>query len=134
MTRLILVIDAPSQATYITDDPRPVRELLILINTGKLVVGMGDINLGGGPIQQFARGVPSQNTITVVKALPPVRLSRRHYDVLHSLADGKTVDQIALRYGLRRRTVYVYIHQLKQRFGVQTREEVLVRAAEMGLL
>ncbi len=134
MTRIILVLDTQPQATYITDDPRPVRELIKLINTGRLVVGLGEINLGGGPVQQYAVGVPSQNTVTVTRAPLPVRLSRRHYDVLHALADGKTSDQIALRYGLRRRTVYLYVYELKQRFGVQTREELLVRAAEMGLL
>jgi DNA-binding CsgD family transcriptional regulator len=134
MTRIILVIDTQPQATYITDDPRPVRELIKLINTGRMVVGLGEINLGGGPVQQYAMAMPSQNTITVMKAPVPVRLSRRLYDVLHSLADGKTGDQIALKYGLGPRTVSLYTYELKKRFGVQTREELLVRAAEMGLL
>ena len=134
MTRIILVIDTNPQATYIIDDPRPVRELVKLINTGHMVVGLGEINLGGGPAQQYAMATPSQNTITVVKAAVPVHLSPRHYDVLHDLADGKTCDQIALKHKLRRRTVFNYMYELKERLDVRTREELLVRAAELGLL
>ena len=43
-----------------------------------LVVGLGEINLGGGPVQQYAIGAPSLNTITVVNAprdIPSVRLA-----------------------------------------------------------
>lgn len=132
MTRIILVIDTQPQATYITDDPRPVRELIKLINTGHLVIGLGDINLGG-PAQQYAMAMPSQNTITVMRAPAPVRISPRHYDVLYGLADGKTCDQIAMKYHLHRRTVFKYVSELKQRFDVQTRDELLICAAGMGL-
>ncbi len=134
MTRIILVLGNENDSTFITDDPRPVRELIKLINTGRFIVGLGEINLGGGPIQQYAMAAPSQNTITVVKGLVPVRLSPRHYSMLHCLADGKTIDQIAMRYRLRPRTVYHYLVELKQRFDVKTREELLVRAVELGLL
>ena len=134
MTRIILVLDTQPQATYITDDPRPVRELIKLINTGKMVVGLGEINLGGGPVQQYAYAMPSQNTVNVIKALPPVHLSPRLYDVLHGMAEGKTCEQIALKLGITHRTVTLYAYEIRQRFGVETREEVLVRAAEMGLL
>jgi DNA-binding CsgD family transcriptional regulator len=111
-----------------------VRELIKLINTGQLIVGLGEINLGGGPAQQVAMAMPSQNAVTVTKALLPIHLTPRHYDVLHSLADGKTCERIARKYHLTVRTVYQYIYEIKQRFGVKSREEALVRAAELGLL
>lgn len=134
MTRIILALDNQAQSTFITNDPRPVRELIKLINSGKMVVGLGEINLGGGPLQQYAVGIPSQNTITVMQADPPVHLSPRQYDILYSLAEGKSTSEIGLRYNLTQRTVYRYVQELKERFGVHTREEILMRAVEMGLL
>ncbi len=47
MTRVILVIDTMPQGIFITDDPRPTHELVKVINTGKLIVGLGEVNLGG---------------------------------------------------------------------------------------
>ncbi len=131
MTRIVLIIDSNPSATYISDDPRPVRELITLINTGQMVVGLGDINLGGPP-QQYASALPSQNTITVITAPPPIHLSPRHFKILHALADGKTLADIALSTNLSSRTVHQYLVELKQRFNVNTREELLVRATELG--
>ncbi len=131
MTRIVLIIDSNPSATYISDDPRPVRELITLINTGQMVVGLGDINLGGPP-QQYATALPSQNTITVVTAPPPVQLSPHHFKVLHGMADGKTVAEMARAFNISTRTVQQYIYEVKERFGADSREELLVRATELG--
>jgi len=62
---------------------------------------------------------------------PPVqpKLSRRQSEVLKGLADGLTTRQICLRLKISRRTVYVYVAELKTLFQAQTRAELLMKAA-----
>jgi len=49
--------------------------------------------------------------------------------VLKGLADGLTTRQICLRLKISRRTVYVYVAELKTLFQAQTRAELLSKAS-----
>lgn len=65
--------------------------------------------------------------------VPPVqpKLNRRQLEVLKGLADGLTTNQICLRLKISRRTVYVYVAELKTLFQAQTRAELLIKASGM---
>jgi DNA-binding CsgD family transcriptional regulator len=133
MSRIVLIIDIDNQLTFCIDDPRPQRELVKLINSGRLRVGMEALELQK-KTRQWAISLPYPPVILVVMQDPPVRLSARHYDVLFGLADGMRGAQIADTLGISRRTVYEYFSNLKSRFEVVTLKEVLARAAEIGLV
>ena len=60
-------------------------------------------------------------------------LTPRQHDVLQCLAEGMTTKQIALRLGLRPRTIAMHVAALKQRLGTTTRAQSVGRAATLGL-
>jgi DNA-binding NarL/FixJ family response regulator len=117
---------------YLDDDPRSMRELIKLINTGELQIGADEVRLDGA--HQWTMGHPPLHVITVITGYPPVMLTPRLYDVLYGIADGKKASQIAQEMGIACRTVYEYTALLKERFGVQSKEELIVKAMEIGIL
>ncbi len=133
MSQMILVIDPVNHCTYSIDDPRAARDLREMIYAGGSLVGVGEI-WRAARAQPWASGLEGQRVLVVVLGDPPVLLSSRHYGVLMGMAQGLKCEQIARRLNISRRTVYEYIHDLKERFQVQTREEVLVQAAQRGML
>ena len=60
-------------------------------------------------------------------------LTPRQHDVLQCLAEGLTTKQIALRLGLRPRTIAMHVAALKKRLGTTTRAQSVGRAAALGL-
>jgi DNA-binding CsgD family transcriptional regulator len=132
VTRIILIVMPEVHATYTIDDPRPPREVLAAINTGQFRVGDGEVCIEG--LGQWAMLHPPLNVVTVVLEPPPVALTPRQYDVLFGLADGKTAAQIGADLGITARTVYAVTTEIKDRFGLDTKEEIIIRAQEMGLI
>jgi DNA-binding CsgD family transcriptional regulator len=132
MTRIILILDPEIQATYITDDPRPARELMVAINTHQLVVGEEELQLNGE--RQWAIAHELVGVVTVFLEPPPVELTPRQFDVLFCHAEGKSGRQIAAELGISRRMVYGYTAELKQRFGVRSIKQVLSQAREIGFV
>ena len=132
MTRLIVVINPKLPAFGWYDDPRPLRELMMLINTGQYRVAEDEIRAEGVP--QFASALHAIGVVLVTYEEPTVQLSPCLYEILFSLADGKQAEAIAAELGISPRTVYAYYHELKKRFGVETRAEVLEKAASFGML
>ncbi len=55
-------------------------------------------------------------------------------DVLRRLAHGKRPQEIALMRGVRVRRIYWVIEKLRERFGADTNEQLMVRAAVEGFL
>jgi DNA-binding NarL/FixJ family response regulator len=133
MTRVIRVTGALPQEILITEDPRSCYELVKVINTGRLVVGQGDQNQGASAPQR-ALALPAQAALAVLTAPPPPLLTELSYDTIYGLAQGLTLEQMALRVGISRRCVCKNLEHLKERFQVNTREEILMRAMEMGIL
>jgi DNA-binding CsgD family transcriptional regulator len=63
-----------------------------------------------------------------------VRLTPRLYQALWHIADGKTAAELADALHIQPRTVYQHYARLKERFGVNTINELLVRAHYYGLV
>jgi DNA-binding NarL/FixJ family response regulator len=63
-----------------------------------------------------------------------VRLTARERQVLGLLAQGDRNKEIALRLGLRERTVKFHVANVLAKLNAQSRTEALRRALEMGLL
>lgn len=61
------------------------------------------------------------------------RLSRREYQVLVLLGEGLTTAQIALKLGLRPRTIRGYIATMKNRLEAQNIQQLVARAVALGL-
>lgn len=133
MSQKILVVDPINHCTYRIDDPRAARDLRQMVYAGGSLVGVAEI-WRAARAQPWASGLEEARVLVVVLGDPPVLLSSRHYGVLIGMAQGLKTDQIARRLNISRRTVYEYISDLKDRFNVQTREEVLVQAAQRGML
>ena len=132
MTRIIFVVNIEIGMMYIIDDPRSIRELIKLINTGALKVGEGEVRVEG--LSQWAVGHPTVHAITVLFGEAPVALSARLYDVLYGIADGKLAAEIGQDLGITPRTVYEYTALLKERFGVRSKEEMILKALKTGIL
>lgn len=132
MARTILIVDPVRRCTYSIDDPRAPHDLDQLIRSYEAVTDENTWRAMG--VRQWTGGDPGKRVLVVVLGDPPLLLSGRHYEVLLGLAQGQKCMQIARRLGISRRTVYVYLNDLKERFNVQTSAEVLVQAARRGML
>ncbi len=133
MTRVILVTGAAPQGIIITSDPRPLHELVKVVNTARRSVTLSDVTLAG-PAPRRALALPSHATLAVLAAPPPPMLNATSYDMIYWLARGLTLEQIALQAKISRRTACNYLETLKKSLNVSTREEILMRAVEMGIL
>ena len=68
------------------------------------------------------------------KPLPAVNLSEREVEVLAWSARGKTSGEIATILGLSKRTVDFHIDNARQKLGVATRIEAVVKASSAGII
>lgn len=66
--------------------------------------------------------------------LPAVQLSEREVETLVWSARGKTSGEIATILGLSKRTVDFHIDNARQKLGVATRIEAVVKAASAGII
>ena len=78
------------------------------------------------PVQPRPGGAPAPEAT--------IRLTPREHQVLHLLARGDRNKEIALRLGLRERTIKFHVANLLAKLGAQSRTEALRRAIELGLL
>lgn len=148
LTRIILVHEtgiADEPDVFHCEDPRPHRAIVKAVNTGAQVIGLEPDPTGGearvtvrarqtGEPWQWAVSHDPIDSVTVVEQLPPVLLSPRQYDVLFGLADGLSVEQIARRLSISARTGYLYLAELKERFGAQSTAQLVARAMEVSML
>lgn len=67
-------------------------------------------------------------------ALPAVHLSEREIEALVWSARGKTSGEIATILGLSKRTVDFHIDNAREKLGVATRIEAVVKAASAGII
>jgi len=67
-------------------------------------------------------------------ALPAVHLSEREIETLVWSARGKTSGEIATILGLSKRTVDFHIDNAREKLGVATRIEAVVKAASAGII
>lgn len=133
MTRVVLKEKGGTDILFSMEDPRTRRELVIAINTGELVVGKGEVELGGR--EQYAVSqFPEADEVLVTLTPPPCQLTRRQWQVLHLMGDGRSAGQIARTLRITRRTVYLYYLQIKRRFAVDNLQEMMALAGEYGMI
>ena len=129
MTRIIF-FKAPD-AFGVFEVNKPAERIVRAINSGN-----GGEYLPDEPGPLFAR---QQGNVVVVTHGVPVaddllpRLSRREHQVLVMLGEGLTTAEIALRLGLRPRTVRGYVAGMKARLGAQNIQQLVARAVALGL-
>lgn len=133
MTHVILVIGAMPQGVVMIDDPRTSYELVKIVNTGRLIISLDKVERGK-PVSQRALALHSWSALAVLTTPPPPRLTESNYDMIFGLSKGLTIDQIAVQSRVSRRLVCSNLAYLKMRFDVATREEILMRAVELGIL
>jgi len=75
--------------------------------------------------------VVTQSAPVPAEKLP--KLSRREQQVLVLLGEGLTTAQIALRLGLRPRTIRGYVANMKARLDAQNIQQLVARAVALGL-
>ena len=129
MTR-VLIIKAPD-AFGVLEVEAPAERIIRAINRGHWDAYLPDEQ---GPL--FAR---LQGEVVVVTHNAPVpdevlpKLSRREHQVLVLLGDGLTTAEIALRLGLRPRTVRGYVASMKVRLDAHNIQQLVARAVALGL-
>jgi len=129
MTR-VLIFKEPDAFSVIEVDA-PAERIVAAINRGRWEDYLPDAH---GPL--FAR---QQADVVVVTHSAPVpvdnlpKLSRREHEVLVLLGEGLTTAQIALRLGLRPRTIRGYVANMKARLDAQNIQQLVARAVALGL-
>lgn len=110
----------------------PPERIVREINQGRWDRLMSDVE---GPL--YAR---VQGDIVVVTPSAPIpvdqlpKLSRREHQVLVLVGEGLTTAQIALKLGLRPRTIRGYVASMKDRLDAQNIQQLVARAVALGLI
>lgn len=131
MTQIILVTLEGGFGCSWIEDPRPPRELIMLINTGMLRLGETFFSTLDA---QSCCSIPELDVVLVTDEAPHVNLTPRLYQVLWLLADGLAAHHIAAHLHIQPKTVYHNYNRLKERFGAATLAEVLAAASNLGYL
>ena len=110
----------------------PPERIVREINQGRWDRLMSDVE---GPL--YAR---VQGDIVVVTPSAPIpvdqlpKLSRREHQVLVLVGEGLTTAQIALKLGLRPRTIRGYVASMKDRLDAQNIQQLVAGAVALGLI
>lgn len=129
MTR-VLIFKHPGSFGVIEVELPPAR-IVREINQGRWDRLMSDVE---GPLYARLQGdivVVTQSAPVPAEKLP--KLSRREQQVLVLLGEGLTTAQIALRLGLRPRTIRGYVANMKARLDAQNIQQLVARAVALGL-
>jgi DNA-binding CsgD family transcriptional regulator len=109
----------------------PAERIVMAINRGCWEDYLPDAQ---GPL--YAR---QQGDVVVVTHSAPVpleelpKLSRREHQVLVLLGEGLTTAQIAIKLGVRPRTIRGYVASMKARLEAQNIQQLVARAVALGL-
>jgi DNA-binding CsgD family transcriptional regulator len=129
MTR-VLIFKQPD-AFGVIEVSAPAERIVRAVNHGRWEEFLPEIK---GPL--YAR---AQGDIVIITRSAPVpeedlpKLSRREHQVLCLLGEGLTTAQIALRLGLRPRTIRGYVANMKARLDAVNIQQLVARAVAMGL-
>ncbi len=129
MTR-VLIFKTPD-TFVVVEVNAPAERIVRAINRGRWDDYLPDEQ---GPL--FAR---QQGEVVVVTYSAPVpeedlpKLTRREHQVLVLLGEGLTTAEIALKLGLRPRTVRGYVAGMKVRLEAHNIQQLVARAVALGL-
>ncbi len=129
MTR-VLIFKEPDAFGVVEVNALPAR-IVSAINRGCWEDYLPDEH---GPL--FAR--QQGDVVVVTHSAPPrkedlPKLSRRELQVLVLLGEGLTTAQIAIRLGLRPRTIRGYVANMKARLEAHNIQQLVARAVALGL-
>ena len=129
MTRVLLFHEPESFG--LMDINAPPSRIVAAINNGRWDAYLSGVD---GPLcarQQGEVVVVTREDPDDFKPMPTI--SRREREVLVLLGEGLTTAQIALKLGLRPRTIRGYVASMKARLKAQTIQQLLARAVALGL-
>lgn len=129
MTRVLLFHEP--DAFGVLDVNAPAERIIRAVNQGRWEEFLPGTH---GPL--FAR--KQGDIVVVTRSAPPSqedlpKLSRREHQVLVLLGEGLTTAQIALRLGLRPRTIRGYVANMKVRLDAHNIQQLVARAVALGL-
>ena len=129
MTKILLFKEP--DAFGVIEVNAPADRIVAAINRGRWEEYLPDAK---GPL--FAR--KQGDVIVVTHDIPMAqserpKLSRREHQVLVLLGEGLTTAQIALKLGLRPRTIRGYVANMKARLDAQNIQQLMARAVALGL-
>ena len=130
MTR-ILIFHEPD-AFGVVEVEAPAERIVRAVNGGRGNAYLPE--LSAGPLYARIQGdvvVVTRNKPLSKEELP--KLSRREYEVLCLLGEGMTTAQIALKLGLRPRTIRGYVAGMKAKVHAQNIQQLVARAVALGL-
>lgn len=126
----VLFFKAPD-AFGVIDMNLPAERIVRAVNQGRWEDILPD---APGPL--FAR--QQGDVVVITPSAPPPeealpKLSRREHEVLVLLGEGLTTAQIALKLGLRPRTIRGYVANMKARLDAHNIQQLVARAVALGL-
>jgi len=130
MTR-ILIFHEPD-AFGVVEVDAPAERVVRAVNGGRGEAYLPE--LSQRPLYARIQGdvvVVTQNKPLPKEELP--KLSRREYQVLCLLGEGLTTSQIAIKLGLRPRTIRGYVAGMKVKVHAQNIQQLVARAVALGL-
>ena len=153
MTRILFL---PNDQTFLLlDSPFSPKRVIAAVKAGQWAppepYGLALAKLSARSGRRELLQAFQQNNLVVITAARPLeldehadnaaspgqpddlQLTRRQQEVLQCLAEGLTTKQIALRLGLRPRTIALHVAGLKRSLGTTTRAQSVGRAAALGL-
>jgi DNA-binding CsgD family transcriptional regulator len=127
----ILIFHEPD-AFGMVEVKAPAERIVRAINGGRGEVYLPGI--AGGPLHARLQG----EVVVVTRSVPVLeedlpKLSRREYQVLCLLGEGLTTAQIAIKLGLRPRTIRGYVAGMKAKVHAQNIQQLVARAVALGL-
>jgi DNA-binding CsgD family transcriptional regulator len=93
---------------------------------------IGDLNLGEGETSEWTAEDAPDTRRRALASLGPASLSRREREVARLAAQGLTARQIAKRLFISERTVETHLTNVYAKLGVESKMDLVHRAAELG--
>jgi DNA-binding CsgD family transcriptional regulator len=130
MTRILIFNDPDTFG--VMEVNAPAQRIVMAINRGRWDEFLPNAR---GPLYARQQG----DIVVVTRSAPPKqeelpKLSRREHEVLVLLGEGLTTAQIALRLGLRPRTIRGYVANMKVRLSAHNIQQLVARAVALGLI
>lgn len=143
MTRIFFLPN--ENAFYTLDSQLPPEKLVLAVNSGRWLPPAGLTTPEPADTGQMRLNAVrlGQSTILIFCAvdldqiqsgqLTKSPLSKRQIAILQCLAQGMTTRQIAAKFGIARRTVYLHLAAIRRSLRAISTSEAVSRAAELGL-
>jgi len=131
MTRILLYIDRPLVKGVWYTDPRPSREIMFLVNTGRLHFGLDAVPFDSRT--QTAMSLPEQDLVTVAFIPHYVDLPEHLYDIVFGLVDHRPYPEIARQIGASPEQFERLLQEICACFGVRQPADIAHAAHVYGI-